>query len=71
MLVKAEGCFPVLRANIRAKQVSVELLAGWCGVSIPAIQFKLAGKTEWKLNEAIAIRKGLENKDDLEVLFRK
>lgn len=71
MLVKADGCFPVLRANIRAKKVSVETLAGWCGLSVPAIQFKLAGKTEWKLNEAVAIRKGLQSNEDLEVLFNK
>ena len=71
MLVRAEGCFPVLRANIRAKKVSVETLAGWCGISVPAMQFKLAGINKFKLDEAIAIRKGLGSNEDLEVLFQK
>ena len=70
-MVGTTGPYPVLRKEMREKKARAETLAVYTGRSVNSIRDKMAGRTEWSLDEAIAVQRGLQSDEKLEVLFGK
>ena len=71
MLIKETGCYPVLRAMLRARSLTMETVAGYAGCSVPSMNAKMQGKSGFWLDEAIAIKQALGSNEPLEILFKK
>lgn len=70
-MVSATGPYPALRQAMRDRKARAENLAVWSDRSVASIRDKMAGRTEWSLDEALKIKQGLQSEKTIEVLFRK
>lgn len=61
--------FNVLRATMLARKITVTQLAKIAGCTTQSIRNKLAGRTDWQLEEMKKIQHGLESNETLDILF--
>lgn len=61
--------YSVLRATMKAKKMSVTKLAKIIGCTVQTASNKLAGRTDWQLEEMRKIQHGLESNEVLDILF--
>lgn len=71
MQIKESGCYPLLRAIVRARNLNIEMLAGMAHCSVPSMNSKMQGRVGFWLDEAIAIKEALGTNEPIEVLFKK
>lgn len=64
-----EPTYPNLERYLIENEVDTKELAYWCNLTPATLEKRLRGETEWKLNEAIAIKEKLKIKEKLERLF--
>lgn len=64
-----EPTYPNLERYLIENEVDVQELSYWCNLTPRTIENRLRGRTDWKLDEAIAIKEKLKIEEELERLF--